>query len=92
VRLKSKNLHTMGDRGKKCSAASTGIHGGEIVGLAGVSGNGQRELAECLSGLRKVTAAGLNLIKWISRRFREKSGRIWSFIHSRRTHARWRHS
>ncbi len=31
------------------------IHKGEIVGLAGVSGNGQLELEECLTGLRKVT-------------------------------------
>ncbi len=28
------------------------IHGGEIVGVAGVAGNGQRELAEVLTGLR----------------------------------------
>ncbi|MCH3907850.1 MAG: ABC transporter ATP-binding protein [Sphaerochaeta sp.] len=30
------------------------IHSGEIVGLAGVSGNGQRELAEVINGLRPV--------------------------------------
>ena len=30
------------------------IRCGEIVGLAGVSGNGQRELAEAINGLRKV--------------------------------------
>lgn len=29
------------------------VHAGEIVGVAGVDGNGQRELAECISGLRK---------------------------------------
>ncbi len=34
---------------------SLDVYGGEIVGLAGVSGNGQRELAQSLSGLRKPT-------------------------------------
>jgi general nucleoside transport system ATP-binding protein len=32
------------------------LRGGEILGLAGVSGNGQRELCQCLAGLRPVTA------------------------------------
>jgi simple sugar transport system ATP-binding protein len=32
------------------------ICSGEIVGLAGVSGNGQRELAEVVTGLRPLTA------------------------------------
>jgi simple sugar transport system ATP-binding protein len=31
---------------------SLAVHGGEIVGIAGVEGNGQHELAECLAGLR----------------------------------------
>ena len=30
------------------------IHGGEIIGLAGVDGNGQTELVEAITGLRKV--------------------------------------
>ena len=33
----------------------------EIMGIAGVSGNGQRELAECLAGLRKTTAGKIVL-------------------------------
>jgi simple sugar transport system ATP-binding protein len=37
---------------------SLDVHGGEIVGLAGVDGNGQRELAELLGGLR-VPQSGL---------------------------------
>jgi simple sugar transport system ATP-binding protein len=31
------------------------LHAGEIVGIAGVDGNGQRELAEVLTGLRRWT-------------------------------------
>ena len=31
------------------------VHSGEIVGIAGVDGNGQKELAECISGLRRPT-------------------------------------
>lgn len=30
------------------------VRKGEIIGIAGVEGNGQRELLECLSGLRKI--------------------------------------
>jgi simple sugar transport system ATP-binding protein len=34
---------------------------GEIVGIAGVEGNGQRELAECIAGLRAVTAGHITI-------------------------------
>ena len=32
------------------------VRAGEIVGLAGVAGNGQSELAEVITGMRKCTA------------------------------------
>jgi simple sugar transport system ATP-binding protein len=57
VRLKIEALHAMGDRGAEAlRGVNLDVRGGEIVGLAGVSGNGQRELAQCLAGLRKVTS------------------------------------
>ena len=44
----------MGDRGTEAlRGVSLDVCGGQIVGLAGVSGNGQRELAQCLAGLRQ---------------------------------------
>ncbi len=62
VRLKVDGLHAMGDRGAEAlRGVDLEIHAGEIVGLAGVSGNGQRELAQCLAGLRKIESGTLTL-------------------------------
>ncbi len=54
VRLKIQGLRALSDRGTEAlRGVDLEIREGEIVGIAGVSGNGQRELAECLAGLRK---------------------------------------
>jgi simple sugar transport system ATP-binding protein len=37
-------------------SATLTVHAGEIVGIAGVSGNGQRELVEVLGGQRRATS------------------------------------
>ena len=37
----------------RCAASSFDVRAGEIVGLAGVDGNGQSELIEALTGLRR---------------------------------------
>lgn len=37
------------------------IHASEIVGVAGVDGNGQRELAECIVGLRERTGGSIRI-------------------------------
>ena len=39
---------------------SLDIKAGEIVGLAGVSGNGQRELSEAINGLRRVESGSIS--------------------------------
>ena len=38
------------------------VKSGEIVGLAGVSGNGQKELAEAINGLRKVDSGKIEFL------------------------------
>jgi ABC-type uncharacterized transport system ATPase subunit len=37
------------------------LHEGEILGIAGVAGNGQRELSEVLAGIRPATAGAIEL-------------------------------
>ncbi|SDY15997.1 ABC transporter ATP-binding protein [Halobellus clavatus] len=54
--LKALDLRTDDDRGiEALSGVDLTVHAGEIVGIAGVSGNGQIELAESLVGIRPVT-------------------------------------
>lgn len=62
VRLHVEALRARGDNGTEMlRGVSLDVRAGEIVGIAGVSGNGQRELAECLAGLRKHTSGSIVL-------------------------------
>ncbi len=57
-----RDLFVRGDRGNMAiSKLNLTVRAGEIVGLAGVSGNGQRELAEALTGLRTIEAGKIEL-------------------------------
>lgn len=53
--LETRDIVARNSRGLRgLNGLSLSIHAGEIVGLAGVEGNGQNELAECLTGLRRI--------------------------------------
>jgi simple sugar transport system ATP-binding protein len=50
------NVHADNDKGLPAlRGLSLKVHAGEIVGLAGIAGNGQQELAEVITGLRCTT-------------------------------------
>jgi len=56
VLLELREVSALGDKGVKAlDRVSLTLRAGEILGVAGVAGNGQAELAEVLSGMRKVT-------------------------------------
>ena len=56
VVLDVKDLHGLDYRGVEIlKGLNLQVHAGEIVGIAGIDGNGQTELVEILTGLRKGT-------------------------------------
>ncbi|CAN5483442.1 ABC transporter ATP-binding protein [soil metagenome] len=62
VVLTAKDLHARGDRGMPAlKGVSFSLRAGEMLGVAGVAGNGQRELIEVLTGLRRLERGTLTL-------------------------------
>ncbi len=60
--LSVKDLHVLSDRGLEAvRGVNFDLRSGEVVGIAGVSGNGQRELAYGLAGLRIPTSGSVVL-------------------------------
>src|SRR5262249_55929046 len=50
------DLHVVDDRGiPKVNGVSFDVRAGEIVGIAGVDGNGQTELIDAITGLQKIS-------------------------------------
>jgi len=57
------DLKVQDDRGLDAvDGLSITVNAGEVVGIAGVSGNGQRELAQGIVGLMKVTGGSVHLL------------------------------
>lgn len=62
ARLLLDNVSALGIAGQEAlRSVSLEVHAGEILGVAGVSGNGQRELAEVIAGLRAVTSGRVEM-------------------------------
>jgi simple sugar transport system ATP-binding protein len=62
AQLVIESLNVMGDRGTRAvDDMSLEVRSGEIVGIAGVSGNGQRELAEAIFGLRAIESGKVTI-------------------------------
>ncbi|SFS62316.1 ABC transporter ATP-binding protein [Paenibacillus sp. BC26] len=58
--LSAQELEVMADHGRAaCKGLSLHVYQGEIVGIAGVAGNGQKELAEVLAGLRSPSRGSI---------------------------------
>lgn len=62
VVLKMQGVSTLNDRGLPAlHQIDLEVRGGEILGVAGVAGNGQQELAEVATGLRRVTSGRIEV-------------------------------
>jgi simple sugar transport system ATP-binding protein len=60
--LEVRDLHVSDDRDLEAVRGVTlDVRQGEIVGIAGVDGNGQSELVEAITGLRKTTAGTITV-------------------------------
>ncbi|MDL2293137.1 ABC transporter ATP-binding protein [Ruminococcaceae bacterium OttesenSCG-928-D13] len=62
VQLEVENLTALSDMGLPAvQDMSFDIQGGEILGICGVDGNGQSELVQCITGLRKPTSGTIRI-------------------------------
>jgi ABC-type uncharacterized transport system ATPase subunit len=60
--LQVDDLHVFDERGlEKVAGVSLSVRAGEIVGIAGVDGNGQTELIDALTGLMRPTAGTITV-------------------------------
>jgi simple sugar transport system ATP-binding protein len=61
--LEVEDLHVVDDRGiEKVRGVSFSVRSGEIVGIAGVDGNGQTELIDAITGLRRIQSGAVRIV------------------------------
>lgn len=61
--LRMEGVQALNDSGRPgLNGVSLSLHAGQIFGIAGVAGNGQKELAEVLTGLRQVTGGEIRFM------------------------------
>jgi general nucleoside transport system ATP-binding protein len=61
-KLEISNLTVLGDRGENAvNGFALRVNAGEIVGIAGVSGNGQKELMEALTSQRDIASGSVKV-------------------------------
>jgi simple sugar transport system ATP-binding protein len=73
VLLELDDLHVVDDRGiEKVRGVSLSVRAGEIVGIAGVDGNGQSELIDAIAGLRRIESGTVQVA---GREFQRASAR-----------------
>ena len=82
--LELKNIEVKNDRGLSAVRdLSFQLHSGEILGVAGVDGNGQRELADAINGLRFIEKGEINFADKLKLGYipedRQKMGLIMNF-------------
>jgi simple sugar transport system ATP-binding protein len=60
--LEVEDLHVLDERGiEKVRGVSFSVRAGEIVGIAGVDGNGQTELIDAITGLRRAQGGAVRI-------------------------------
>jgi len=78
VLMAFRNISTGGSSRSRLKDVSFQVHSGEILGIAGVSGNGQRELAEIISGTLLPVSGKLEIkdrvVTRVSPRYVQKLG------------------
>ena len=76
ARLELDKLNALDDAGAAAVRdVSLAVRGGEIVGIAGVSGNGQRQLVEVLAGQREAESGEIRVIGEVYHARREEMRR-----------------